>query len=555
MTRHYYLLSCLFISFLLVTLTGECQLSRGGFPASSGYSLPPVNRNLTTITPPNLATIQKEDDLNPLPYRMAVVLPVDVDIKNTGEWTDLSDGSRIWRSAIHAPGSLALTAYFDKFHLPEGGKLFLYNPEKNQVIGAFTDINNNPQGVFATELIRGENIILEYDQPAFVSELPVIHISEMAYAYRGFGEQQKNGAYEPDASSCEVNVNCPEGDNWQKQKKGVVRLLIKKGNGAFWCTGSLVNNVRKNQAPYVLTADHCGTEANADDLLKWIFYFDYEAPECQNPDVPPIPISLTGATLKSQSGNAVDLGSDFYLVLLNQSIPDSNEVVYNGWTHVDTTSPNGVSLHHPGGDLKKISTYTTPLISSPWQKLKTDTHWQVVWAATQNGHGVTEGGSSGSPLFDSKGRIMGTLTGGQSACDSAFLNLPDYYGKVSFHWDMNGEDSTKNLKYWLDPDNTGALVLDLLYHQKPPPPPPPPQSITLYPVPFHDNLNIKLTGTWPATMHVTIHNIIGARVIDEDISIISNLISYTSVSRLTSGVFVIKLSTPDFVISRKIVKL
>jgi hypothetical protein len=84
----------------------------------------------------------------------------------------------------------------------------------------------------------------------------------------------------------------------------------------------------------------------------------------------------------------------------------------------------------------------------------------VIWAQTANGHGVTEGGSSGSPLFDNAGHIIGNLTGGESSCDSANLDQPDYFGKFSYSWASCGADSTLQLRPWLDPDSTGVIVLE-----------------------------------------------------------------------------------------------
>ena len=197
---------------------------------------------------------------------------------------------------------------------------------------------------------------------------------------------------------------------------------------------------------------------------------------------------MTGATLKAHGGNGGETGSDFCLVLLNQGIPDTFNVYFNGWSRKDTTSPSGVCIHHPEGDLKKISTYNKPLITANYNGNPNPCHWEVTWIATSNGHGVTEGGSSGSPLFDNHGRIVGTLTGGDSSCDTADLDLPDYYGKFSWSWDKNGVDSTTRLKDWLDPDNTGVMYLDgielgIPAHVKT-------LSVQLFPNPFTDGIRL-----------------------------------------------------------------
>ena len=136
-------------------------------------------------------------------------------------------------------------------------------------------------------------------------------------------------------------------------------------------------------------------------------------------------------------------------------------------------------------------------------------HWQVTWIQTLNGHGVTEGGSSGSPIFDNHGHIVGTLTGGNSNCGSQFENLPDYYGKFSYSWDQNGTDSASVLKYWLDPDNTGMMVLNGQAtsnedHQADNP-------VELFPNPFTDRLTLRMQHSG-ALLSISIFDQLGRRV-------------------------------------------
>eukprot|EP00825_Cyclidium_porcatum_P032384 TRINITY_DN34684_c0_g1_i1.p1 TRINITY_DN34684_c0_g1~~TRINITY_DN34684_c0_g1_i1.p1 ORF type:complete len:293 (+),score=17.97 TRINITY_DN34684_c0_g1_i1:721-1599(+) len=107
---------------------------------------------------------------------------------------------------------------------------------------------------------------------------------------------------------------------------------------------------------------------------------------------------------------------------------------------------------------KKISTYTSPAVSSDWNNNGKNSHWEVLWAATANGYGVTEGGSSGSPLYNANGQIIGTLTGGDSDCDH--LTAYDYFGKFSYSWNKNGTSSAEQLKPWLDPGNSGTTSLN-----------------------------------------------------------------------------------------------
>jgi hypothetical protein len=542
------------ISPVMFAWQGECQVSKGGIPQSSLFPVQDNEKNKVVIQPPVPDILQKEDEEDPSPYRFAVTIPLDITPGNSGTITELPDGSHIWRVTIVAPGALAVSAYFDKFHIPGEGRLYLYNSDKTRILGAYTAINNAPSGYFATELLTGDQITLEYDQPAGQPEWPQLHLNEIAYAYRGVRGTINGDQPEGIAGACEVNVNCPEGDYWQMQKKGVVRIQIKKTGGLYWCSGSLLNDVRQDKTPFILTANHCGMYATATDMLQWIFYFNYEYPSCDNAQNPPATKSLTGATMKAQGGNASDFGSDFFLVILNQGIPDSMDVVYNGWTRSDTASESGVGIHHPEGDVKKISTYTTPLISAHWNGAPEFSHWKVYWAETTTNHGVTEGGSSGSPLFDSHRRITGALTGGDSDCDSIHLTAPDYYGKFYYSWDKNGTDSTTCLKYWLDPDNQNPPYIDGM-EVKPPQPPSEP-TVIICPSPFDNFINILFTGTWASKFQLTFFDITGVVVLDRELHRASDQMEYkfTEVVNLPAGAYIVRLQTADRVISRKMIK-
>lgn len=452
---------------LIVVFTARsyAQLNEGGTPPSYTDKNVAQELNIEDLAKPDMAQIRWEDSLSEKSgqlYKYGRSINTDFSPSNSGLWETLENGDKIWRLKIRAVDALALGVYYDDFYLPAGGKLFLYNEDRTQVLGAYTSKNNPQSRIFANELVQGETITLEYVQPAGVTENPVIHISEIAYCYRSVGWLFKNTKEFGDADNCEVNINCSEGANWQNQKKGVVRISVKTGMYYGWCSGTMINNTSNNCTPYVLTADHCAlngsTHASATDLNAWIFYFDYEASGCSNPSTEPSKWSIPGCTFKAYGGMGGDTGSDFYLAQLNSSIPSNKTVYFNGWDRNNTAASSGVSIHHPSGDIKKISTFTTTLTTTQWNGNGLQSHWLVYWAATTNGHGVTEGGSSGSPLFNSAGRVIGTLTGGSSTCNSP--NQPDGYGKFSYHWASNGTTTTTQLKPWLDPTNTNATTLN-----------------------------------------------------------------------------------------------
>jgi lysyl endopeptidase len=446
---------------ICLNLSTKAQISHGGQPLSNHFPALFKSVESVNLAQPDPSILLAEDQDREKKgelYRIGTSIQTAICPSTHGSWTYLPDGGKVWRLQIHSDGAKALGLYFDNFYLVKGSQMFVYNEDKSQVIGSFTSENNQASGNFATEMIYGSSLIIELYLPENARLNSQLHINEVGYFYRNV-YAPKNAKDFGDSDNCEVNVNCSEGTNWANQKRGVARILVKAGNQFGWCTGSLINNTNVDCSPLFLTADHCAEGTSASDLNQWVFYFNYQASGCNNPSSQGTLASqsMTGGTLKAQTNGGGNADSDFYLILLNNNVPQNYNPYFNGWDRNNTASTSGVGIHHPAGDIKKISTYTSTLASTTYGGSVSNTHWRVSWAGTTNGHGVTEGGSSGSPIFNSNGFIVGQLTGGSSYCNA--LTSPDYYGKMSYNWISNGTANNRRLAPWLDPGNTGVTTL------------------------------------------------------------------------------------------------
>lgn len=451
--------SLFIILSILLSSISYAQIKSNGIPVSFTETL---SREVPTIEipAPNSIALEeedKEDAMKGKPYRYAVLLDCDIDPSKDGLWETMDNGNKIWRLSIRSEGAQALGLYYDAFWIPSNGELYIYNSDKTKLLGAYTNANNHESGVFANEIIEDSEITLEYIQKG--EGQPIIHINQVSYAYRSIKTTRDINNF-GDSGSCEVNVNCsPEGDDWQDIKRAVCRISLKIGNNNFWCSGSFINNTAEDCKPYILTADHCTYDddnnvyASQNDMNQWVFYFNYEASECENPSSSPSSNTMTGCSKISNSSATGNISgtSDFHLLELNDTPPYDYGLFAAGWDRTTTPSANGVGIHHPAGDIKKISKYTQSASSSGYD-------WRVKWTGTENGHGVTEGGSSGSPLLNANKQIVGDLSTGSSYC--AFTNGSDFYGKFSYSWNQNGNSSNRQLKPWLDPNNSGVTTLD-----------------------------------------------------------------------------------------------
>ena len=482
MSRNLFIKS-MFVLTLLLLLIGSgsglnAQISHGGKPwtfntAKGGHSsFINVEYDEIVLKSPDVEPLIAEDLANAskdLPLRVGVSLDADITMQNAGTWTDLPMGARLWTLKVRVPGAKALTLGFEDFYLAEGSKLFFYNENRKQVLGAFTSENNLENRTFAIEQVQGEVVCIEYYEPAFKkagsADKTTFRIFDVGYFYREFTDlkpYKDTPTRVQESESCEVDINCtPVGDDWQDEKRGVAQITLKSGGEWYVCTGSLINNTNSDGTPYFLTAFHCGEDnTTTAEFNQWIFKFKYEAPAAQASgngttitSEPTGSRSITGCSKKA-SGD-ISGGSDFLLLLLNTTPTAAYEPYYNGWNRSTTAPSNGVGIHHPAGDIKKISTYTTSQ-SGSYTGSATGAHWRLQWRQNANGFGVTEGGSSGSPLFDSNGFVVGTLTGGSSYCTATAGY--DYYGKISYHWQSNGNTNATQLKPWLDPSNSNVTT-------------------------------------------------------------------------------------------------
>jgi len=466
----YLLVLFVVLSFGSLTLSAFGQVERGGLPRSfqTQFNQKSLSQPIE-VAAPDMLLIHREDDddaRSEKSYRVGVEVPVAISSVNSGQWDYLPGGGRIWRVTLICKGAQAIGLDYNELRLPEGTDIFVYTPDHEFVIGALTSVEVPQNQKFATRPLSGDAIVLEYYEPERLNEQAVIDIAGLVYIYRGFDSPKLENEKSVLSGSCEVNVNCDEGLNWQNQKQGVVKILTKVGPKVFYCSGTLLNNTAQNFSGLLLTAAHCskdfsGGVASDADYTQWIFYFNYEYSGCTTSGT--TVSTVVGAHKLAISETPTDIGSDFLLLKTLKNIPPKYNPYYCGWDVGNGNSSSGVCIHHPDGDVKKISTYKTLLGSGTWGSTA-NTHWLVHFAQTTNGWGVTEGGSSGAPLFDDEGLVIGTLTGGQSSCTNP--GGEDMFGKVSYSWISNGTSANMQLKPWLDSLNTGITKMPGSFNEK-----------------------------------------------------------------------------------------
>ena len=384
-----------------------------------------------------------EDDLRPAntPYRYGFKFEDEYDFFNHATKSTIENGAEVWRLDILSRGALAMSLEFLPFYLSENSDLYIYNDDYSVVLGAYSSLNNNENNVFSIPLLRGELIHMELIIPQNTQEANSIIISEIIHDYKDVLNLWENYESERD---CGENVNCSSADNYQDPVNAASFLDM----GGYICSGSMINNTNNDLTPYYLTAWHCVTGENVNTFR---FYFNYETSGCSGNSASYGSYAYSSDLLVTSG----DMDPDFALLEISGTIYESWDVFYAGWNRSNSSPTISCGVHHPGGAPKKINfdndqAYNSGTINwgDGYGTSPAGSHWEVYWD-----DGGTEGGSSGSPLFDNNQRIVGQLSGGSGACGSG----SDSYGKLSRAW------STSNIENWLDPTNSGAYTLDGIY--------------------------------------------------------------------------------------------
>ena len=380
------------------------------------------------------------------PPRFATSPPVALNPASACTWETLESGRQMWRLRIASADAVSLNMGFTAYHMPPGGELYVYTPDYSQVLGPYTEADNEEHGQLWTPIVEGAQVVIEVSLPdSEVSQLQ-LELTSVNHGFIDFETAEKSG-------SCNRDVICSEGNSWRSQIRSVGRYTI---NGNSLCSGALINNTAQNFRPFFLTANHCLSTAAAASTV--VVYWNYDCPTCRalNSAENATPISTAG--IPTQTGaflRATYAPSDMTLLELDENVAASVNAFWSGWDRTGANATSAVAIHHPQGHEKRISfeNQATTITSYLQNAVPGNgTHIRV----TDWDLGTTEGGSSGSPLFNQNGRIIGQLHGGFALCGN---DSSDWYGRLFTSWTGGGTNATR-LSNWLDPGGTGVNVFN-----------------------------------------------------------------------------------------------
>lgn len=440
-----------FLLCLLISVSVSAQLKtriyEEGIPISA--SKMSVNRAAAyTIPEPTLFNrlLKEKTDFSgdAKEYKDKFAMPVPVNISLLKEAVRWEEKNTVYYAlSVVAERALNLALQFDKFHLSPNARLSIFNDF--EITDDVTASENNDNNIWATRIYQGGKLNLLLHMPVDEEGKTIISIGTV-----GLGFKEAGGVYfgKPGQSAtCNINVVCPQGNGWNNERNAVALIV---SNSSELCTGTLVMNTCSNNRPYLLTANHClnGNVAN------WVFQFFTFSVTCTPNGTYRQDMQFNGCQLRANNA-----ATDFALVELNQTPAAGSGLNYAGWNRSATPATSTTGLHHPRGDLMKVSNDFQAPVAITWAGA--GGHWRAAFD-----QGVVQFGSSGSALFDQNHRIVGQLHGNQANICSAGDNncwcvtqIPAIgeYGRFDLSWTGGGTAATR-LSDWLDPSGSGVTT-------------------------------------------------------------------------------------------------
>ena len=416
---------------LIIASFSFSQIQSEGTPKY--YNNDPSN-GINFLTLENNPRVDRE--FHPMVFQFGVEYDVDINLLDEAQ-VYIDNNIYTFILGISSEDAYGMGFSFDHFFLSENAELYFYDRERTRFLGALTNMNNKSTNSLTTSVVKGENIIIELSVPQ--EEIKDIRLNIDTIIHDQADIMNYYNTIDSDREDCNINVICSEGDEWRDQINGVVRVSM----GGGLCSASIINNTSNDRTPYVLFADHCVSGSAS----GYVFYFNYQSASCSG-NSGPTNQTVSGSTLLASED--INSGPDFALLRLTSDIPDSYDPFYVGWSRSSFAPQEAVGIHHPGGDIKKIS-FTNDNVSAGGTG---GYYWEF-----QYDEGRVIPGSSGSPFFDQNKRQVGIASYiYTNYCDPS----PDCYCAQQYNHGYGRFDSAWNmgLSQYLDPINSGQTAID-----------------------------------------------------------------------------------------------
>jgi len=324
-----------------------------------------------------------------------------------GEWIQVPGGGVLWVLDVKLPGAFGVRPHLSAMNLPEGAEMVVYDPNiPTNLPDPYLGRGPIGDGQFWAWTCWSDTARIEVYYPPAVADQAFntnFVIDKVGHMYRNPATGTVS-AWNENELGCHQDVSCFGG--WNDVRNCVGRMSFQIGAGFFECSGAMMNNTSSDLTPYFMTARHC-LEDNSQALSSLEVYWFFQTALCNG--VPPSIGSVPRSTRSTYV--LTTAATDMSMVMIEGVVP--RNLWWTG-SSLQTGVANGtqvVGIHHPDGTFKRLSNGPITTDSASCNATGLTQGMIVTWAG-----GVTERGSSGSPLFLTNGAMVGVDSCGFSSC-------------------------------------------------------------------------------------------------------------------------------------------
>ena len=381
---------------------------------------------------PDLRAIRAEDDerddrAGAGPQRVGFGRPVALDARD-GHWYDLGKEGRLWIGDLVSEEAIALRLQLVGVDLPPGAELAVYAPGERRP--AFRRTGPLTLARAWTPPIQGERARLELRLPArtaaAASETLGFVVDQVQHLYRDPLTPATAKA------TCKIDASCFS--QWDLVGRSKAYIIYTDENGSFVIGGTLINSIKTDFSPLVLTA---GDIRNADVAASVALTWGRFSTACGATTTTEIGVS-TNSTLLTRSDR-----QNYALIRVVGVLPLYRPLTWAGWTAKRQKENTPVALlYHEAS--------RTPLQLALGALERCSDCGRNEWVRARRIDGDVSYGGNGTGLFrdDAKQQLIGNWYTAVGTCDapsSAMYAgaLSSYYAKIKKHLTGTVDDKSE----------------------------------------------------------------------------------------------------------------
>lgn len=326
---------------------------------------------------------------------------------HSGTLVRLANGSFVWTLRVSSPEAGAIRVHIENMNLPAGAELYFFNLN-GEAYGPYTGLGMNGTGEFWTESIFDSQGYLQLYIPANanlqairfdVSEIAHISPEFVDYVNIALGSFCGN-------PSCLEDATCFSVPEVTGAKDAIALMEYVISGDVFTCSGGLVTDTNPSESNFFITANHCLSTNPAAASVE--FFWRFRTSTCNGtcPNSGTWVLKNIGSVLKTTNS-----AQDFTLLRLNANPPAGS--VFMGYTSSPVAFSGGTQLYRISNPNFGPQVYSQHNVDTVFGACGGLPRGNFIYSRDITG--AIDGGSSGSPVINGSGQIVGQLFG---ACGS-----------------------------------------------------------------------------------------------------------------------------------------